>query len=232
MVNINTHRLLSITLYFSDTQPVISYSSPTQFPRGTRPLCSCNYCWHVGNHHTAASAPFQVRSHSLSHHRSQPLSQHCMGHIVHPLHTHCYEEWGPVKGLLWKSDLHRCRICQQPMSHTHLKWAEKKNGSILLQYAESSKNKPAVFAGLSEIPCGVNTCVCVSGVPLEDYSRPVFSQGPKDWPNFVSSRHDKAECLWLYLNPTLSLDLILIVHRQSRTSQLGGVVASCESQRE
>lgn len=88
----------------------------------------------MGNHHTGARVPFQVWSHSWGHHRSRPLLKHCMGHIVHHTNTHFPEEWGPMLRACYgkvKGHLQATHV-----SHTHIKWAEKKNSSILLQCAE------------------------------------------------------------------------------------------------
>lgn len=73
-------------------------------------------------------------------------------------------------------------------------------------------NKPAVFAEecLSERLCDLNASVRTeTGQYLVKNLRSDLI--------FSSSRHDKAECLWFYLNPMLSLDFILTVRKEGKT---------------
>lgn len=79
--------------------------------------------------------------------------------------------WGMMEK--WRV-MHRC-------THT---WSgqKKKKSSILLQ---RGANQLCLWV----CECKVDQSVCE---PLQECSRPVFSQRPKEWPNFFSSRHDKA----------------------------------------
>ncbi len=74
-------------------------------------------------------------------------------------------------------------------AHTHMKWAEKKNSSILLQHADFLKrgtNQLCLPDCLRhfEAQCEcMYACVQVDQCerePSEDCSRPVFSQGPEE----------------------------------------------------
>lgn len=155
------------------------------------------------------ASPFQVRSHSLRHHRSQPLLQHCMGHIVHPLHTHTHTlPWGMetcVKGLLWR----KCRVSR--WCHIHTLSGQRLEELLDSVTAQVLKvwNKPAVFAilCLSDTVWACvyveNACMCVCVHKWMSVTEGYLKTVPgrylvKDLESdlILSSRHDKAEYLW------------------------------------